>query len=133
MSAKAMLDAIWTRLQASTVYTTVGGRIGLSELPANTALPLVVYDFESAPTCEKLFGSVERFEGILVFRIYQSAAAGNTLHTVSADLLTAMSATISPTGFDRLTAVRISVGSPSFEDDGWTMVDRYRVVGYRTS
>lgn len=133
MSAKAMLDAIWTRLQASTVYTTVGGRIGLSELPANTALPLVVYEFESAPSSEKLFGGVERFEGIMAFRIYQSAAAGNTLHTISADLLTAMEGTISPTGFDRLTAVRISVGSPSYEDDGWTMVDRYRVIGYRTS
>ena len=133
MSAKAMLDAIWTRLAASTVYTTVGGRIGLAELPADTALPLVVYDFDGPPSASKMFGNVERFEGTVVFRIYQSSAAGNTLHTISADILTAMSGTISPTGFDRLTAVRVSVGSPSFSDDGWSMEDRYRVVGFKTS
>ena len=76
MSAKAMLDAIWTRLAASTVYTTVGGRIGLAELPADTALPLVVYDFDAPPSASKMFGNVERFEGTVVFRIYQSSAAG---------------------------------------------------------
>lgn len=133
MSAKALLDALWTRISASTVYTTVGGRIGFAELPADTALPLVVYDFESPPTTEKLFGGVERFEGTVIFRIYQSAAAGTTLHTISGDILTAMSGTISPTGFDRLTAVRVSVGTPSFADDGWSMEDRYRVVGFKTS
>lgn len=133
MSSKAILDAIWTRLQASTIYSTVGGRIGFSELPADTALPLVVYDFEGPPASSMLFGGVERFEGTLIFRIYQSASAGTTLHTISSDILAAMSSTISPSGFDRLTAVRISVGTPSFGDDGWTMEDRYRVIGFKTS
>lgn len=129
MSAKALLDAIWTRLSASTVYSTVGGRIGLDSVAADSALPVVVYTVEST-TLTDAFDGIVRYDLTIAFTIYQSGSGGVAIHTISDQIKSAFATSMYPTGFDRLTLVRSSVGAPSFEDDCWTMTDRYRAIGY---
>jgi hypothetical protein len=133
VSSKAILDAIWTKLAASTLYTTLGGRIALNSLPADTRLPLLVYGPTGEPSISKAFGGVDRYDLELEFTFWQSGSDGTTAYTLSDSLVTALSGTISPTGFDRLTVVRTAVGVPSFSDDCWSISDRYRAVGFKTA
>lgn len=129
MSAQLLLAAIYGRLYASSVWTTVGGRLGLDKLPADTALPLVVYTLESIATAES-FGSVERYDIVLAVSIYQSGSGDISTHTISAEILSALTPRILPTSFDRLTLFRTSCGSPTFIDDCWTVTDRYKGTAF---
>jgi hypothetical protein len=133
MSAKAILDAVWTKLAASTLYTTLGGRIALNQLPADTRVPLLVYGPTGEPSITKAFGGIDRYDLEMEFTFYQSGSDGTTCYTLSDQLLTGLTGAISPTGFDRLTVVRSAVGVPSFSDDCWSITDRYRAVGFKTS
>ena len=67
MSAKLILNAVWARILVSPINTTLGGtallggRICLDQLPADTALPCVVYAIDRMDT-GKSFGDDERFD-----------------------------------------------------------------------
>lgn len=130
MSQKAILDALATRLASSTLYTTLGGRLGLDELAANTALPLMVYRVTGTQTAQ-LFGGTERYDLTLEFQFYQKSSDGTQMHTLSSQLKTALDASLAASGFDRIVLIRTSTGTPSYEDDSWTMTDTYRAVGFR--
>jgi hypothetical protein len=131
MSTKAILDALATRLNASTLNTTLGGRLGVDQLAANVALPAMVYRVASADTA-KLYQSLERYDLRVEFVFFQKAGDGTTMHTLSGQLETALATTLTVSGFDRVTMIRQSVGSPSFEDDAWTMTDTYRAIGFKS-
>ena len=131
MSTKAVLDALSTRLTTSTISTTLGGRIAVDQLAANVALPAMIYRVTTADTA-RLFSGLERYEMRLEFIFYQKAGDGTTMHTLSDQLLVALATSIAPTGFDRVTFIRLTVGAPSFEDDAWTMTDTYRAIGFKT-
>ncbi len=131
--SKAILDAIQTRLAASTIATTLGNRFALSIAQTDTELPNMVYDVEQIET-QKIFGGHERYEAIFSFNFAAKASYGVSIHTLSSQLETALTGTtLSPTGFDRLTMTKLSNGVPSFVDDAWTMTDRYRAVGFKIS
>ena len=132
MSQKAILDALATRLAASTITTTLGGRIGLDQLAANVALPLLVYRVAATNTAQ-LFGGIERFDLQFEFQFFQKASDGTTMHTLSSQLKTALDTQLAATGFDRVVFIRTAVGTPSYEDDAWTMTDNYRAVAFRTA
>lgn len=130
MSAKAILDAVQVRLMATSF--TNGTRYAFGQVEADTALPLFVWDVERADTTS-LFGGAERFEVVLAFTIHQSPSDGVSMHTISSEIKSAMTADLAATGFDRVSVQRISSGTPSYDDDSWSMTDRYRAVGHRTS
>lgn len=130
MSQKAILDALATRLGGSTLNTTLGGRLGLDQLAANTALPLMVYRVTGTQTTQ-LFGGTERFDLTIDFEFFQKSSDGTTMHTLSSQLKTALDASLAATGFDRIVLIRTGAGTPSFADDAWTMIDTYRAVGFR--
>ena len=135
MSAKLILNAVWARILASPINATLGGtallggRICLDQLPADTALPCVVYAIDRMDT-GKSFGDDERFDLTLSFTMYQGGQNGLDIYALSEQILSALTAKLSPTGFDRFTLTRVSCGVPSFADDCWTMTDTYRGVGY---
>lgn len=131
--SKAILDSVQTRLAASTIATTLGNRFALSIAETNTELPNMVYDVETIDS-QKIFGGHERYEATFVFTFNARSSYGTSIHTLSSQLETALTATtLSPTGFDRLTFTKLSNGVPSFADDAWTMSDRYRAVGFKIS
>lgn len=131
--SKALLDAIQTKLAASTIGSTLGNRFALSIAETDAILPLMVYDVESYSTTP-LFGTAVRYEVVFFFAFYAKGSYGTSIHTLSTQLETALTAApIAATGFDRLTFTKLSNGVPSFSDDAWSMTDRYRAVGYKIS
>ena len=126
---RAILDAIWTRLAASTVYTTLGGRIYLSQGEADVILPLMVYN-SAETTVENLFGGVVKHSMDIEFQIFFDNTGTAIIHTVASQLATALSTTTTATGFDRVSFVRLSSGVPSFADDSWSMTERYRAIAF---
>lgn len=127
-----ILDSLYTRLAASTLSTALGGRIALDRAAADTALPLMVYSVESM-RISKVFGSGSVYELNLIFYFYKAHTDATSIHTYVDLLTTALASQILPTGFDRVTLIRTSPSAPSFDDDGWTMTDRYRATGYKSS
>jgi hypothetical protein len=132
--AKAILDAVWTRLAASAIYTTLGGRIYWGQAPADLQFPLVVYTSPGF-TLTPIFGGPVRYEWEVEFSIYcgnnETAAEPITdIWTIAAGIATALSTTTTATGFDRVSFVRIASGVPSFIDDSWSMTERYRVTAF---
>ena len=131
--SKALLDAVQTKLAASTIGTTLGNRFALSIAETDAILPLMVYDVESYTTTP-IFGTAVRYEVVFFFTFHAKGAYGTAIHTLSTQLETALTAApLSATGFDRLTFTKLSNGVPSFSDDAWSMTDRYRAVGYKIS
>jgi len=126
---KAILDGIWTRLSAATIYTTLGGRIYLNQGPADALLPLMVYQAAEA-TSERLMGGVVKYTLEVEFTIFYDNAGSTAIHTIADQLRTALSTSASATGFDRITFVQLAGGVPSFSDDSWSMVERYRVTAF---
>jgi len=131
--SKALLDAVQTKLAASTIGSTLGNRFALSIAETDAILPLMVYDVESYTTTP-IFGTAVRYEVVFFFTFHAKGSYGTAIHTLSTQLETALTAApIAATGFDRLTFTKLSNGVPSFSDDAWSMTDRYRAVGYKIS
>lgn len=131
--SKALLDAVQTKLAASTIGSTLGNRFALSIAETDAVLPLMVYDVESYTTTQ-IFGTATRYEVVFFFTFHAKGSYGTAIHTLSTQLETALTAAPLPaTGFDRLTFTKLSNGVPSFSDDAWSMTDRYRAVGYKIS
>lgn len=130
--SKAILDALKTRLYASTsLMTALGNRAYLDSGPVNAALPLLVYRSTGVRTTP-IFGSVTRYDLDFEFQFFFNNTGTQDIHTVSALLKTALSTPLSPTGFDRATFVRGEAGAPSFSDDSWTMIETYRAIAFDT-
>jgi hypothetical protein len=128
--AKPIMDALKTRLYATTALTTpLGNRIYLDEGPANSALPLMVYS-ATETTVTPMFGSIKRYDLVVDFLIAYSNSGTTDIWTISTALETALSTTMSATGFDRVSAVKVAGGVPSFEDDAWTMTEQYRLTAF---
>jgi len=131
--SKALLDAVQTKLAASTIGSTLGNRFALSIAETDAILPLMVYDVESYTTTP-IFGTAVRYEVVFFFTFHAKGSYGTAIHTLSTQLETALTAApIAATGFDRLTFTKLSNGVPSFSDDAWSMTDRYRAIGYKIS
>jgi hypothetical protein len=130
--AKAIMDALKTRLHATTVLVNrLGGRMYLDEGPSNAALPLMVYSATST-VVTPMFGTLKRYDMTVEFVIAYANAGTTDIWTVAADIETALSTTMSATGFDRVSAVKTGGGVPSFEDDAWTMTETYRLTAFDT-
>lgn len=130
---KAILDAIKTRLYATSALTTpLGGatpRIYLDSAPADTPMPLMVYK-PQADNLSRMFGGDTRHQFDISFEIYVEASTPSQLHTLAAALGTAFATTLTVTGFDRATVTRQTAGVPSFSDSAWSIVEVYRVVAH---
>jgi hypothetical protein len=128
--SKAILDAVKTRLYATASLTAlVGQRIYLNSADANSILPLVIFTAPEVRTTP-YFGSVTRHEIDLEFQIQYGTSSGLDTYNVADAIATALSTPITVTGFDAARATRTARGVPSFNDDGWTMIERWRVVAH---
>lgn len=133
MSVSVMMDAIKTRVWGSTFYSALGGRVAVDRIEADTALPNCVFTLaESSVT--RYSGGMERYEVMVDFTISQSIkSTTKTVHDLSAALyasLTASSLTTAST-MDRVVMTRESAGAPSFDDECWSITDRYRAVAHK--
>jgi hypothetical protein len=130
---KGIFDSLRARINASTaLLTACGSRIYLDEAPANTPTPLVVYSSVSA-TVEPHFGNQKRYTLDVDFLIVYTNAGNTAIWTIAQELETAMAtpiAAVSGSGIDRVTAVKVAGGVPSFDDDAWTMTERYRLTAW---
>lgn len=130
---KAILDAIKTRLYATSALTTpLGGatpRIYLDSAPADAPMPLMVYK-PQPDNLSRMFGGDTRHQFDISFEIYVEASTPSQLHTLAAALGTAFATTLTVTGFDRATVTRQTAGVPSFSDSAWSIVEVYRVVAH---
>lgn len=128
--SKAILDAVKTRLYATASLTAlVGQRIYLNSAETNDRLPLVVYTAADVRTTP-YFGSITRHEIDLEFQIQYGTNSGVEAYQVADAIASALSTPISVTGFDAARSTRTARGVPSFSDDGWTMIERWRVVAH---
>jgi len=129
--SKAILDAVKTRLYATTsIATALSSRIYYNSAPANANLPLLVYTATVRTT--PFFGAITRHEVEIEFAIQYGNENGIDAYAISDGLATAFSTPMTVTGFDALRGVRIERGVPSFADDGWTMIERWRFVAHDT-
>ena len=128
--SKAILDALKTRLYATTALTTTfGSRIYLDVAPANASLPLMVYR-AATDMLVPHFGGVTRHDLEFEFQLFFDNTGSQTIHTAASQLATALSTPITVTGFDRATFVRTEAGIPSRTDDSWSMTERYRATAF---
>jgi len=129
MSVQNVMIALANRFKGSTLETALGGRIYADSGPADAAIPLLIWTLESVAV-SKIFGGAQKFDMNFSFAFYESGDQ-TTIHTRSSQLETLLATKLSATGFDRVTFVRTNSGVPSFSDDGWTMTDKYKAVGYK--
>jgi hypothetical protein len=130
--AKPIMDALKTRLYATSALTTaLGSRIYLDEGPANAALPLLVYSATNSQVVP-MFGGVTRYDITVDFNIAYSNSGTTDIWTIAGHIETALSTSMTATGFDRVRATKVSGGVPSFENDAWSMVETYRLTAFDT-
>jgi hypothetical protein len=127
--SKAILDAMKTRLYATASLTAlVGQKIYLNSGPANQTLPLLIFAATEVRTTP-FFGGLTKHELDIEFQI-QYGTEGHDAYSVADAVATALSTPMAVTGFDAARATRVARGVPSFTDDGWTMIERWRVVAH---
>jgi len=74
-----------------------------------------------------------RVEIDLDFIFHLGNAGTATGYTAAAALATALSTPLtSVTGYDRVRFTQVEAGVPSFEDDSWSIVERYRAIAHDT-
>jgi len=128
---KPILDAVKTRLYAnSTLTSALGSRIYLDQAPPNAAFPLLVYGTQASATVTPHFGGQNRYDLTVNFLFVYSNAGIDAIYTATSALETALSTTMSATGFDRVSAVKVSATVPSFDDDAWSMTETYRLTAF---
>ncbi|NDF13234.1 MAG: DUF3168 domain-containing protein [Proteobacteria bacterium] len=127
---KPIMDALKTRLYATSALTTpLSSRIYLDEGPANASLPLVIYSAVST-VATPMFSGVTRYDMTVDFQIMYANSGTTDIWTISQAIQTALSTTMTATGFDRVSAVKINGGVPSFSNDAWSMTDTYRLTAF---
>lgn len=130
---KGIFDALRTRILASpNLLAACGNRIYLDEAPANAPFPLVVYSSVGATT-EPHFGGQKKYTLDVDFLIGYSNAGNTAIWTIAQEIEVALATPMpagSGSGIDRVTAVKVGGGVPSFDDDAWTMTERYRFTAW---
>ena len=97
--------------------------------PANQTLPLLIFAATEVRTTP-FFGGLTKHELDVEFQIQYATPSPLDAYNVADAISTALSTPMSVTGFDAARATRVSRGVPSFTDDGWTMIERWRVVAH---
>jgi hypothetical protein len=108
--------------------TLFGNRVYLDEAPADTPLPLCVYELQT-----------ERFESMMrgtdhvaraVFRMACSADTNLPLYEAQERLKSLLDGTVlQASGYDRVLVTLRRFGSPVRDDDAWTLEDEYELRG----
>lgn len=128
-----MMDSLKTKLWAGSFYTAVGGRIGVDRIEGDAALPCCVYTLGNLEI-QRYMGGQERYECQIEFTIFASAkVTTDTLHTLSATLQANLTGSYTISTLDRLTVTRLSGSAPSFEDECWSITERYRMVSFKVA
>lgn len=128
-SISPILNAIWSRLSTTAVYTNIGGRIYMDSGPQDAQLPLLVYR-SNGLDAQYFFGGQARLTGELEFTFHYANKAEAAMLSATDDLSKSLQNIMSATGFDRVRMYRISAGMPAFADDAWSITDRYRLVAH---
>lgn len=129
--SQAILNALKTRLHSTAALTAVvGTRIYLDVGVANAPLPLLVY--RATSTRVERMMSATRHTMEFEFEFHFSNSGTQDIHTAASALATALSTSLSVTGFDRAVFVRQESGVPSFSDDAWTMTETYKATAFDT-
>lgn len=127
---KPILDAVKKTIGDSTLSTALGNRIYLDQAPANAAFPLLVWGTQASATVTPHFGGRNRYDLTVNFLFVYSNAGSDDIYTATATLETALSTSMTATGFDRVSAVKVASSVPSFEDDAWSMTETYRLTAF---
>lgn len=126
-----MMDSLKTKLWASAFYTSIGQRLAVDRIEADAALPCCVYSIGNLEI-QRYMGGSERYECTVEFTIFASAkTTTDTLHSLAASLQSSLTGTYTISTLDRMTVTRLSGTAPSFEDESWSIVERYRMVSFK--
>lgn len=129
MTVQNVMIAVANRFKGSTIESALGSRIYADSGPADAEIPLLIWTLESV-AISRIFGGAQRFDMNFSFAMYESGDQ-TLIHTRSSQLETLFTTKLTVTGFDRVTFTRINSGVPSFADDGWSMIDRYKAIGFK--
>jgi hypothetical protein len=128
---ESIMDSIKTKLWASALYTAIGGRIGVGRIAADSALPCCVYSV-STSTVQRFMGNQERYDLEIEFTFYDSAKSDtSTIHELAKTLGTSLAGSYSVNNLDRITIVRMTAGAPSFDDECWSITEKYKVTAFK--
>jgi len=131
--ANAMLVALRARIATSTgaggFSNLFGNRVWLDAAPADTALPLCVYEVVPSEFVRCMDGTeTQRLR--VVFNFYEGGSDLVTAPTASDRLRTLIDGVaLTATGYDRVLCILRQRGTPAFADDIWTTSDVYELVG----
>lgn len=124
-----IVNAIYSRLSTTSIGTTMGGRIYLSQADADVAFPLMVYDIAGVDI-SYFMGGQARLTAEVEFRLHFSNKGELLQFTATDQLSKALENEMTASGFDRVKMWRVGAGVPSFEDDSWSITERYRMVAH---
>lgn len=131
-SIELMLDGLKTKIWASAFHTALSGRIAYERLEADVALPCCVYTVRDV-RIERYMGGLEKISATAEFTISGSGKTNTqdiyTLQESLRGVLMTGSYTVAP--LDRMTVYRTTTGAPSFEDECWSITDRYSLISFR--
>ena len=129
--AESIMTALASKIAASAFYTSIGQRIAVDRIAADLVLPCCVYSMQKFDAQNYMGGSI-RYEGLVDFTIYDSCKTGTAaLHSLATSLYTGLGGSYTVSNLDRMTVTRVSTGTPSFEDEAWSIIERYRVVSFK--
>lgn len=133
-AVELIMDSLKTKLWASGFYSAVGGRIAVERLAADAPMPCCVYSLRQFDI-QRYMGNQERYEAVIEFTIFDACKTGtDTLHSLADSLRSAVTTgNYTITGLDRITMTRLSGGAPSFDDEAWSITERYRLVSFKVT
>lgn len=107
---------------------TFGGRVYLDEAPADSPLPLCVYELQTERLDRMMRGNDHVVRA--VFRMACSADSSLTLYDAQQQLRTLLDGTtLKAEGYDRVFVKLRRLGVPIRDDDAWTVEDEYEMRG----
>jgi len=127
-----IMDSLKAKIAGSSFSTTMSNRVAVDRLEADVALPCCVYMMKQFDI-NRFMGNQEKYDGLVEFTIFDTAKAGTAnLHTLSGLLEAAMTTgTFTISNMDRLVVTRVSSAAPSFQDDSWSIIERYRMSSFK--
>jgi hypothetical protein len=127
-----MMDSLKAKIAGSSFSSTLSNRVAVDRLEADVALPCCVYSMKQFDI-NRFMGNQEKYDGLVEFTIFDTAKTGTAgLHTLSGLLEAAMTTgTFTISNMDRLVVTRVSGGAPSFQDDSWSIIERYRMSSFK--
>jgi len=130
---KTIVDVISTRLNTAgtgTIYTATSGNVWYDEAPQDTSLPLMVWSFPNGFAKSPVFGA-SVFTATLEAKMFADKVSTTPINTLATALATSLDRWNGVSGTVlRVATLRTVCGVPSFEDDVWTITERYSVTAY---